>query len=195
MTGSEDTVATADYLDHPYSCAYKADELSKRGEATEALHILDLGLKRHTARLPLFLTKGHVLCRLGKKVDALDCYDQALECKPDDPVVLYYKALVLHDLERDSEAIEPLNRSLMLRPGHTTALRLRDDVRASLLGPKHVLDDVLNKLVYFHDNVSFLRDIARSHPEDERLLDIFYHYGIMELYNFICALGKFDQGD
>ena len=73
-----------------------------------------LEINRRCARA--FYEKGNALVRLGKQLEAIISYDQALEIEPDNPKTLYQKGIALAQRERYDDAIKTFERMLALEP-------------------------------------------------------------------------------
>lgn len=52
----------------------------------------------------------------GKYFEALECFEQAMLLKPDDPEMLNFKGVALRGMGRYEEASECFNRSLEIDP-------------------------------------------------------------------------------
>ena len=79
-----------------------------------------LEINRRCARA--FYEKGNALARLGKQLEAVISYDQALEIEPDNPKTLYQKGIALAQRERYDDAIKTFERMLALEPDNSQAL-------------------------------------------------------------------------
>ncbi len=65
---------------------------------------------------------GNALLGLGRPEEALNCYNQVLAVRPDDPSALNARGNAWADLKRYPEAFADYDRALTLDPGHLDAL-------------------------------------------------------------------------
>ena len=82
--------------------------LGESGDGEEALKCFELAFtKPGTAgHFALWVNKGTVLSNLEKPTEAIECFEKALELKPDNVFALFNKALTLHHLGKYPEAIK-----------------------------------------------------------------------------------------
>jgi len=90
------------------------------GAARERLRKLRLGHPAQVQRL--FLVEGDILTQLGYYPEAYSLYSQYLETQPDDPEILYARALTAEKLDRLDEAERDFRRVLQQDPDNTRTL-------------------------------------------------------------------------
>jgi tetratricopeptide (TPR) repeat protein len=93
----------------------------------EAIQSYDKVLEKGS-NINVLALKGVALEGLGKKVEALICYDQSLEIDPKNASVWKKKAFLLHDMNRYEEAIECFFKipEIDLRAIHRTINKLME---------------------------------------------------------------------
>ncbi len=65
--------------------------------------------------------KGFAFYTLGKNIEAIECFDQALRMEPKSADAFYGKGLVFHTMEEYKEAIECFDKALRIEPNNTKA--------------------------------------------------------------------------
>ncbi len=163
-----------------------ADLYAKQGRLAEALETLHALATRIPERaLDLVLVEGDLLRDAGHLKQALTLYDRALEGHPDNPDLLYARALTAVQLGRVDAMERDLRRILKAHPDHADALnalgytladqtdRLQEALgyiqRALALKPDSaaVLDSmgwVQYRLGRLHEALPYLR---RAHAQDD----------------------------
>jgi tetratricopeptide (TPR) repeat protein len=88
--------------------------------ARERLRKLRLGQPAQAQRL--FLVEGDILAQLGRYEEAYTLYSQYLETQPDDPEILYARALTAENLDRLDEAERDFRKVLQQDPDNARTL-------------------------------------------------------------------------
>jgi tetratricopeptide (TPR) repeat protein len=88
--------------------------------ARERLRKLRLGQPAQAQRL--FLVEGDILAQLGRHQEAYTLYSQYLETQPDDPEILYARALTAENLDRLDEAERDFRKVLQQDPDNARTL-------------------------------------------------------------------------
>lgn len=100
--------------DHVNALAHKGNALEKLGKYDQAIICYDKVLKFKSDYTTCILNKGLALHHLRRFDQAIFCYDKILEKTPDSPSVLYHKACT-KSLQNDTEqALELLERVILL---------------------------------------------------------------------------------
>ena len=93
-------------LKTPYQLNYGLDEREKQIDDAYEWHV-----------------KGYSLAfGLGRREEALECYDKAIEIDPKDAATLFNKGLVLGRLDRHEEAVECYDKALEIDPKDVATL-------------------------------------------------------------------------
>ena len=102
--------------EHINALAHKGNVLGKLGKYDQAIGCYDTVLKIKPDYTVCILNKGLALHYLGRFDLALSCYDKILEKTPDSPSALYHKACT-KSLQSDIEqALELLEKAILLDP-------------------------------------------------------------------------------
>lgn len=96
--------------------------LLRRGNITQALPMLDDGVRTAPHFAPLWFAHATALQGAGRREEALQSYDRAIEAKPDFIEALINSGALLRDMLRHHQALERFNRVLQINPNYETAL-------------------------------------------------------------------------
>jgi hypothetical protein len=76
------------------------------------------------------LEQAYALHRGGRREEALDCADRAVDEAPSDPNALNTRGMILNSLDRQDEALADFECALALRPGFADAINNRGTIYA-----------------------------------------------------------------
>ena len=97
----------------------------QRGQAQEAIELIDQALAIDPANAAAWSNRGNALLELKRHADALESYDRALALNPKHADALHNRGLTLHRLERTEEALASYDQALGIRPDYPQALNHR----------------------------------------------------------------------
>jgi tetratricopeptide (TPR) repeat protein len=86
----------------------------RRGRVADGLEEITMAVALQPQRSMLVSYWGKMLHQIKRFDKALDVLDHAQQLDPRDPTPLFYKALILRDLNRPAEAIELLHQAIVL---------------------------------------------------------------------------------
>lgn len=95
--------------------------LLKRPDPAKALGLLDSVMPGCTFA-PLWFAHAAALQGVGRRDEALQSYDRALEIQPDYTEVLINSGVLLREMHQHARALERFNRVLQTKPDYETAL-------------------------------------------------------------------------
>ncbi|GAA0722582.1 tetratricopeptide repeat protein [Dokdonella soli] len=99
------------------------DQLGRTGQALDFLHQLEAQTAEDSDQLGnTYLLEAELLARKGRAHDALTVYARALDTLPDDPRLLYARALLAVDQGNVAAGESDLRRVIELRPDDAEAL-------------------------------------------------------------------------
>jgi uncharacterized protein (TIGR02466 family) len=104
--------ALALQADHPIASHLLGLLLSKRGDLSTAEALMRLSLQAQVAQPQVWNSLGNVVEELGRKDEALDCFDQALALYPRYVDAHFNRARLLHHSQRPTEAARSLLRAI-----------------------------------------------------------------------------------
>jgi tetratricopeptide (TPR) repeat protein len=122
----------------------RAFDAHKRGKSREALELLEQGLGQTQpgpAHAELWRGKAEVLLATGRRVEALRCFDKAIELDASDRESWLARGSLLAGQGRRDDALRSLDKVLELSPKHPAARKLRAELVAQTL-PEPVQPDV-----------------------------------------------------
>jgi tetratricopeptide (TPR) repeat protein len=104
----------------------------QRGSHEEAIHKIDLALRRNPNNSAALNNRGVILKELQQFDKALASYDRALTMRPDYAEAHSNRGVVLYELKRFEEALLSYDRALKLRPDYAEALSNRGNTLKEL---------------------------------------------------------------
>ena len=136
-----------------------ANLLAEQGDITAARQILqNVNAPTLDGELRLYLAEGDILSRAGRYQDAWDVYTLALQQMPDNPQLLYARALVAEKLDRLDEAIADLEKMVKADPENPEAL--------NALG--YTLVDRTHRI---EEGMALIRKALEKRPDDPAIMD------------------------
>jgi tetratricopeptide (TPR) repeat protein len=122
--------------------------------------------KRH------YTKEGAKLHSLGKYKEAIDCFDKALEKKPDDFVTLFYKGLAFYNLSKYDKALEWFDKAIMIKPDYAEAyyrkgqalVNLGKDQKAKRASPLRLYADRSFELSRIEEAIECYNKALDIHP-------------------------------
>ncbi|MCC6993312.1 MAG: tetratricopeptide repeat protein [Deltaproteobacteria bacterium] len=109
----------------------RALEAHGRGKSREALELFEQGLGATPpgpAHAQLWRGKAEVLLATGRRVEALRCFDKAIEIDATDREAWLSRAHVLAQQGKREEALKSVDRALQFAPKHEAARKLRAEL-------------------------------------------------------------------
>ncbi len=109
----------------------RALEAHGRGKSKEALELFEQGLGATPpgpAHAQLWRGKAEVLLATGRRVEALRCFDKAIEIDATDREAWLSRAHVLAQQGKRDEALKSVDRALQFAPKHEAARKLRAEL-------------------------------------------------------------------
>ena len=96
------------------------DEMLNKGQAAKALDYYEraLGTTSSLTQAHAWHGKANALDSMGKLADAIECYDNALACDPQDAECWFNKGLTLKKLGREEEGASCINKGVHISMGH-----------------------------------------------------------------------------
>jgi len=82
----------------------------------------------HPSRYETFFDKGNMYLNLGQYTDAVESYDKALEIKPKDFHIWFFRSIALNNLGQYSDAINSVDEAIELCPNEYIYLKFRADL-------------------------------------------------------------------
>ena len=147
---------------------------AKLGRGLEGLRQLEILAEKQTAwpnRVRVYLAQGEILRDLAKHEEAVEMYSRALQQNPDDPDLLYARALAAEKVDRLDITETDLLRVLSSEPENANAL--------NALG--YTLADKTERL---EDALKYIQRAAELVPDDAAILDslgwVSYRLGKMQ---------------
>ena len=114
-------------------------------------------LEKDSKNIDYLKSKGAVLRDLGKKEEAIECYDKALNLDPNNIDCLKSKGAILRDLGKKEEAIEYYDKVLNLVPNNIDYLIIKGVVLRDL-GKKEEAIECYDKVLNLNPkNIDWLR--------------------------------------
>ena len=110
--------------DHWIEVQIRIARLEAKGDDVEAARerLRKLRLSQPAQAQRLFLVEGDILAQIGRHEDAYALYSQYLETQPDDPEILYARALTAEHLDRLDDAERDFRRVLQQDPDNARTL-------------------------------------------------------------------------
>ncbi|MGO9461500.1 MAG: tetratricopeptide repeat protein [Rhodomicrobium sp.] len=99
----------------------RARILQRAGRFDEAIAAYEALFRFHPASAGSLHNLGSAFERAGRKTEALDCYERSLEGAPDYLPALLAKALVLHGLGHDRDALQACRQLAAVNPADATS--------------------------------------------------------------------------
>lgn len=103
----------------------RAVAIYRQGQLGDAEALCRKTLKADAKHVPALHMLGIIQVRTGKPAGAVESFGRLLKLQPNSPDVLNNRAMALHDIGRDDEALADLDRALALRPNYPEALNNR----------------------------------------------------------------------
>ena len=132
---------------------------AEQGDITAARQTLqNVNAPTLDGELRLYLAEGDILTRAGRYQDAWDVYTLALQQMPDNPQLLYARALVAERLDRLDEALADLEKMVKANPEDPEAL--------NALG--YTLVDRTHRV---EEGMKLIRKAYAKRPDDPAIMD------------------------
>ncbi len=136
-----------------------ANLLAEQGDIDAARQVLqNVNAPTLDGELRLYLAEGEILSRVGRYQDAWDVYTLALQEMPDNPQLLYARAMVAEKLDRLDEAIADLEKMVKADPENPEAL--------NALG--YTLVDRTHRI---EEGMRLIRKALAKRPDDPAIMD------------------------
>jgi tetratricopeptide (TPR) repeat protein len=133
--------------------------LAAQGDIDAArAHVQNISAPTLDVELRLFLAEGEILRNANKYEDAYDVYSIALQQMPDNPQLLYARALTAEKLGRIDEAIADLELIVKNEPNNAEAL--------NALG--YTLVDLTHRIA---EGQQYIEKALKLKPDDPAILD------------------------
>jgi tetratricopeptide (TPR) repeat protein len=165
-------VTSGDYaFDSRLRIAALFTQLGREKEGLDQLDILAEQQTDWSLRVRVYLTQGEILRNLHRYKEAFEMYSRALMQKPDDPDLLYARALIAEKVDRIDVTEKDLLKVLSTEPENANAL--------NALG--YTLADRTGRL---KEALEYIKRAAALVPDDPAILDslgwVSYRLGNME---------------
>lgn len=108
--------------DDPVALYSLAVVLLQRGDGGGAVALLDSGVRRVTGFAPLWFAHATALQGAGRRDEALQSYQRAIDLQPDYAEALINSGVLLREMHRHGEALLRFQRVLEVRPDDPMAL-------------------------------------------------------------------------
>jgi len=132
---------------------------AEQGDITAARQTLqNVNAPTLDGELRVYLAEGDILTRAGRYQDAWEVYTLALEHMPDNPQLLYARALVAEKLDRLTEALADLEKMVKTHPEDPDAL--------NALG--YTLVDRTRRV---EEGMALIRKAYAKRPDDPAIMD------------------------
>lgn len=152
-----DRVREGDYLlDAQLRSARLRAQLGEVEAARRQLH--GMRVRNPEMAVQLYIAEGELLVTVGAQQQAMDLYDSVLETMPDNPDLLYARALLAEKLGRLEQTEQDLRRVLEVEPGNAHAL--------NALG--YTLADRTDR---YGEALTYIEKALALRPEDPAILD------------------------
>ena len=122
--------------DDPESLNLKAIALSQGLKMDDqAILLFDRALAINSSYFDAWNGKGMALANLGDTAGALQCFENAVQMRPQDPQAWNNKGVVLLKMQRYQEALDCFDQALSIDPLHEAALQNKESTLEAMKEP------------------------------------------------------------